>query len=168
MPWKGVTVCEQRQRFLHEYRLNHYPGSELAERFGISRKTAHKWIERYEEYGQNAYQENSRRPHRCPWQTDAAIVEELVSLRNAHPPLGPSQATGSDASPPPEVAAPGGIDGGSDPGRAGASSLQAPLSTGSPGVSPEHPAGPQRHLGSRLQGAVPTQERAVLLPAHGQ
>jgi transposase-like protein len=41
MPWKGVTVTEERQRFLEDYRLNYYSVSELAERFGISRKTGH-------------------------------------------------------------------------------------------------------------------------------
>ena len=89
MPWRGVTVSEQRQRFLEDYQLNYYPVTELAERFSISRKTAYKWIDRFEEYGQNGYHEHSRRPHRCPWQTDAAIVEELVALRKAHPHWGP-------------------------------------------------------------------------------
>ena len=41
MPWKGVTVSEQRQRFLEDYQLSYYSVSELAERFSISRKTAH-------------------------------------------------------------------------------------------------------------------------------
>ena len=41
MPWRGVTVSEQRQRFLEDYQLNYYPVTELAERFGISRKTAY-------------------------------------------------------------------------------------------------------------------------------
>lgn len=57
MPWRGVTVSEQRQRFLEDYQLNYYPVTELAERFGISRKTAYpgltaragKWIGRFEE-----------------------------------------------------------------------------------------------------------------------
>jgi len=47
MPWRGVTVSEQRQRFLEDYKLNYYSVTELAERFSISRKTAHKWINRY-------------------------------------------------------------------------------------------------------------------------
>jgi len=89
MPWKGVTVSEQRQRFLEDYQLNYYPITELAERFSISRKTAHKWINRFEEYGQHGFHEQSRRPHGCPWQTDEAIVEELVALRKAHPHWGP-------------------------------------------------------------------------------
>ena len=52
MPWKGVTVSEQRQRFLEDYQLSYYSVSELAERFSISRKTAHKWINRFKEHGQ--------------------------------------------------------------------------------------------------------------------
>ncbi len=91
MPWKGVTVTEQRQRFLEDYQLSYYSITELAERFNISRKTAHKWINRFKEHGQLGYHERSRRPHGCPWQTDAAIVEELVKLREAHPRWGPSK-----------------------------------------------------------------------------
>ena len=85
MPWKGVTVSEQRQRFLEDYRLSYYSITELAERFSISRKTAHKWINRYKEHGQRGFHGRSRRPHRYPRQTDAAIVEELVALRKRHP-----------------------------------------------------------------------------------
>jgi len=89
MPWKGVTVSEQRQRFLEDYQLNYYFISELAERFSISRKTAHKWINRFKQHGQDGFYELSRRPHSCPWQTDKAIVDELVKLRKAHPRWGP-------------------------------------------------------------------------------
>jgi hypothetical protein len=42
MPWEGVTVSEQKQRFIEDYLLNCYSKTELAERFNISRKTAHK------------------------------------------------------------------------------------------------------------------------------
>jgi transposase InsO family protein len=82
-------VSEQRQRFLEDYQLSYYSITELAERFSISRKTAHKWISRYKEHGQRGFRELSRRPHSCPFQTDAAIVEELVALRKRHPHWGP-------------------------------------------------------------------------------
>jgi len=42
MTWKGVTVSEQRQRFIEDSLLNYYSITELSERFGISRRTAHK------------------------------------------------------------------------------------------------------------------------------
>ncbi len=41
MPWRGVTVSEQRQRFLEDYELSYYSIAEFAERFSISCKTAH-------------------------------------------------------------------------------------------------------------------------------
>ena len=81
MPWRGVTVSEQRLRFLEDYQLNYYTVTDLAERFSISRKTAYKWIHWFEEYGQKGFHERSRRSHNCPLQTDAAIVEELVQHR---------------------------------------------------------------------------------------
>jgi putative transposase len=89
MPWKGVTVTEQRQRFIEDFKLNYYPIAELAERFSISRKTAYKWIDRFEQLGQTGYHELSRRPHSSPSQTDPALVQELIRLRQAHPRWGP-------------------------------------------------------------------------------
>jgi len=91
MPWEGVTVDEQRQRFIEDHELKYYSITELSERFGISRTTAHKWINRYKEHGQAGFHELSRRPHDCPWQTDEAIVQELVDLRKAHPTWGPKK-----------------------------------------------------------------------------
>jgi transposase InsO family protein len=89
MPWKGVTVSEERQRFIEDWKLNYYSVTKLAERFGIAPKTAHNWIARYEKHGENGFHEHSRRPHSCPWQTDPAIVEELLATRRAHPHWGP-------------------------------------------------------------------------------
>jgi putative transposase len=88
MPWRGVTVSEQRERFLQDYQLGFYSLSELAQRFNISRKTAYKWIHRFTDYGKTGYQELSRRPHHCPSQTEESLAEELVKLRQAHPSWG--------------------------------------------------------------------------------
>ena len=63
MTWKGVTVSEQRQRFIEDFELKYYSISELSERFEISRTTAHKWISRYKEHGREGFHEHSRRPH---------------------------------------------------------------------------------------------------------
>ena len=85
MPWKGVTVSEQRENFLRDHHLRYYTVSDLTERYNISRKTAYKWIERYHEHGTEGLEDQSRRPHSCPWQTDAQISESLTDLRHAHP-----------------------------------------------------------------------------------
>jgi len=89
MPWRGVAVSEQRQRFLEDYRLQYYTVTELAQRFEISTKTAHKWINRFEEYGERGFHELSRRPHTSPNQTEPVIVDALVEVRKAHPSWGP-------------------------------------------------------------------------------
>jgi transposase InsO family protein len=91
MPWRGVTVSEQRQEFLKDYRLGYYLVSDLADRYSISRKTAHKWIERLNRHGEEGYHELSRRPHLSPGQTDPAIVSELVELRKKRPNRGPAK-----------------------------------------------------------------------------
>ena len=33
MPWEGVTVSEQKQRFIEDYLLNYYSVTNLAKRF---------------------------------------------------------------------------------------------------------------------------------------
>jgi putative transposase len=91
MSWEGVTVSEQKQRFIEDYLLNYYSVTELAERFSISRKTAHKWINRYLEQGPAGLEEQSRRPKSCPWQTEPGVVDEIVSLREKHPSWGPKK-----------------------------------------------------------------------------
>ena len=89
MPWKGVAVSEQRDRFLEDFQLSCYTLTDLADRFGISRKTAYKWIARFQEGGRASYHELSRRPHSCPWQSDPALADLLLELRRKHPRWGP-------------------------------------------------------------------------------
>ncbi len=91
MPWEGVTVSEQRRNFIRDYVSGYYSKSELADAFGISRKTAYKWINRFKEQGDKGLEEHSRRPHSCPWRTDAVIEQEIVSLRKARPLRGPKK-----------------------------------------------------------------------------
>ena len=52
MPWRGVTVSVQRQRFLEDYELSYCSVTELAGCFGISRTTAYKWINRLKKHDQ--------------------------------------------------------------------------------------------------------------------
>ena len=85
MPWEGVTVSEQKQRFIEDYLMNYYSVTELAKRFNIAHKTAHKWINRYLEQGPAGLEEQSRRPKSCPWQTELSVVDDIVALRGKHP-----------------------------------------------------------------------------------
>jgi len=48
MPWKPETLMEKRMELVTLATSGEFTVSELAERFEVSRKTAHKWISRYE------------------------------------------------------------------------------------------------------------------------
>ena len=91
MPWEGVTVREQKQRFIEDFQLNYYTKTELAKRFNISRKTAHKWINRYLEIGPAGLEEQSRQPQSCPWQTESTVTADIIDLREKHPTWGPKK-----------------------------------------------------------------------------
>jgi transposase-like protein len=51
MPWEGVTIMDQRVRFISEYLDRHFSVAEICRQFNISRKTGYKWLTRYEAYG---------------------------------------------------------------------------------------------------------------------
>ena len=91
MGWKGVTIMDQRIRFIAEYIKDYFSFCELCLQFNISRKTGYKWIRRYEEKGPKGLADHSRRPHHCPHCTNHEIIEALVSARQKHPTWGPKK-----------------------------------------------------------------------------
>ena len=47
MPWKNERPMDQRLLFVADHMRELYPFSELCARYGVSRKTGYKWVERY-------------------------------------------------------------------------------------------------------------------------
>ena len=74
MSWKGVTIMDQRIRFVSEYLNDYFPFSELCKQFEISRKTGYKWIDRYKHFGPEGLKDQSRKPAACPHKTDSKII----------------------------------------------------------------------------------------------
>src|SRR5437870_12703985 len=66
MPWLETSPVEQRERFIHDHRLELYTMAELCTRYGISRKTGYKWLARFEEAGRPGLRDRSRAPRRRP------------------------------------------------------------------------------------------------------
>jgi putative transposase len=85
MPWRETWPMEQRAAFVRDYATELFTITELASQYGISRKTAYKWLERYEAEGFNGLQDRSRRPHESPQATDPELADVLVRLRRRHP-----------------------------------------------------------------------------------
>ena len=88
MPWTEASPMDQRIRFIADYREGFSAFTELCTRYGVSRKTGYKWVDRYESQGAVGLMDVSRRPRSCPHGTDARTVEKLIELRRLHPSWG--------------------------------------------------------------------------------
>lgn len=85
MPWLETSPMDQRTQFVADYHRGLLSVRELGDRYGISRKTAYKWVARYEQAGRPGLSDRSRRPHGCPHETAPAIVAAIVEARRHHP-----------------------------------------------------------------------------------
>ena len=63
MPWTETEPMKERTRFVVEVERGLSSMSELCERYGISRRTGDKWLDRYDANGLAGVQERSRAPH---------------------------------------------------------------------------------------------------------
>jgi transposase InsO family protein len=76
---------DQRVQFIADYQRDVFDVAELARRYGISRKTAYKWIDRYDVGGPAGLVDRSRRPASCPHETSPPILAALLDVRRHHP-----------------------------------------------------------------------------------
>lgn len=65
--------------------------TDLCKEFGISRKTAHKFINRYSKHGPAGLHDVSRRPHHCPNQTPEQIKSLILDTKRERPTWGASK-----------------------------------------------------------------------------
>src|SRR5215216_4357009 len=89
MPWYRTEPMKERHQFIAQYDSGLYTVSELAARFGISRKTAYKWIARYQTDGIDGLHDHSRAPHSCPHRTPDIVLDAIRTARKHHPSWGP-------------------------------------------------------------------------------
>jgi transposase-like protein len=92
MPWQEVRPMDQKIRFISDYLIDYFSFAELCSRFGISRKTGYKWVNRYMSSG--SLSDLSRKPHNSPAQTPPEVVESVLHIRERHPSWGPGNFCG--------------------------------------------------------------------------
>src|SRR5437868_14446794 len=85
MPWKEVTVLEEKRRFIQAFFESKSKISSLCKMYGISRKTGYKYIARYNESWLTGLQEQSRCPKNSPLKTKEKIEGIILSVRHLHP-----------------------------------------------------------------------------------
>ena len=81
----------ERIELVHLHKTNRYSVAELAEAFGVSRKTAYKWLARHASGGAQALRERSRAPRRHPNATAPAVVDAVLRAKERRPRWGPAK-----------------------------------------------------------------------------
>ena len=81
MPWKKTKPMSERVKFIAAYLENDDTFTDLCARFGVSRKTGYKWVDRYEDGGVEALAERSRSPKSHPHAVPASVVEMILQAR---------------------------------------------------------------------------------------
>lgn len=88
MPWGTMSQMSLRRDFVLLAIKSECSFSELCRRFGVSRKTGYKWLERYKGEGEAGLADRSRRPRRSPNETSKDMVEAILEMRDEHPAWG--------------------------------------------------------------------------------
>ena len=91
MPWLETAPMEQRERFVRDHQLALYTMVELSARYGISRKTGYKWLDRFDAGGREGLGDRSRAPQRCPHKITDAVATLICEARRRHPSWGPDK-----------------------------------------------------------------------------
>lgn len=84
MPWRSVSVVEQRLEFCRLAVSGEVPLAVLCRRFGISRVTGYKWLARYRAEGEAGLVDRRRVPLRSPGRTSAEMEQLVVDVRKDH------------------------------------------------------------------------------------
>ncbi len=89
MVWRKTCAMEERMRFVMAAAENEEALAGLCRRFGVSRKTGYKWLERYGDGGVGGLQDRSRAPQHHPQAMPVRVAEQCIAVRRAHPTWGP-------------------------------------------------------------------------------
>jgi putative transposase len=89
MPWAETNPMKERVRFVKDFHNGLWTMSELCQRYGISRKTGYKWMQRHDQEGRPGLRDRSRAPHYCPHKIPDEVAQAILEVRRQHPSCGP-------------------------------------------------------------------------------
>ena len=76
MPWQETNPMLERHHLAQDLESGQWTMTELCERYGISRITGYKWLQRYRQHGVQGLHDHSRTPRSSPHRTP----DDLVAL----------------------------------------------------------------------------------------
>ena len=80
-----MSVTEQRYKAVLAVIGDGRTVGEVARDWGISRRTMHRWLARYEGDGLEGLNNRSHRPAHCPHQTPPSVEAMVLEMRRSHP-----------------------------------------------------------------------------------
>ncbi len=167
LPWINATALDQRRAFIAAYLASDDSIADLAHRFRVSRKTAHKFINRYELFGDAGLHDLPCAPHHNPRATDPAIAAMIVEAKQANPILGPKKIIPNLRDDHPDLPWPAPTRGKRHPRPRGPRQAPQALARRPALRRPlRRRQRPQRLLGHRLQGLGADRRRRPRRPAH--
>ena len=91
MPWNQTDAMTEKERFIMLAHTGRFTITDLCADFGISRKTGHKYLQRYAFDGRLGLNDRSRRPKGCPFTTSQAVEKLILLERRNHRTWGPKK-----------------------------------------------------------------------------
>lgn len=91
MPWSRTSAVSQRLQLLALLESEAITKSEAARRFGVSRKTVYKWLDRYKREGPGALEDRDPVAERIRHKLPAEVVARVLAIRKEHPTWGPKK-----------------------------------------------------------------------------
>src|SRR5437016_3390842 len=88
MPWKECTTVSLRRELVVLCQAEGANVALLCQRYGVSRKTAYKWLRRFQQQGEAGLADQSRRPHGSPGRTTPEMEQQVLAIRTEHPAWG--------------------------------------------------------------------------------
>lgn len=85
MTWKEATIMSTRLEFVLLAERPNANIAALCRGYGISRKTAYKWLERYRQAGEKGLQDHSRRPLSSPSGVSEELETRILELNLQYP-----------------------------------------------------------------------------------
>ena len=81
MPWTETEPMKERMRFIVDWERGLLSVKALCRRYGVSRKTGYKWIERFAAEGVDGLCDRGRAPHDCPHRIDDVVARAILDTR---------------------------------------------------------------------------------------
>ena len=89
MPWKVINQMALKTQLVTDHSKGHFSITDLSQKYGISRPTVYKWLDRHKQFGIEGLKEQSRAPKNSPHRISDAILNLVIQEKLKNRKRGP-------------------------------------------------------------------------------